>query len=711
MPVTFANPALLAGAAAAAVPILIHLLSRRRVRRTPFSDLRFLEAVQAQQARSLNLRRWLLLMLRVLIIICLVLGVAQPRVSGLAALPEGARAVIFILDASASMQTQHQEGTRFTIAKETCAEMIGSLPAGSEVQVLVAGPAAEPLFAAWLPARGPVAETLGGISPTDGSFDLASALRAAAAWIPSAKSAPVQIVLLSDLQQAGAVARRLREAVTQLQAAGSVQFLVSQVGEPVANGGVRNVRLPQRAVRAGESLQITAEVRLERAEQVFRLELDGRRVAEGVASGAAGMVGSVVFALTAPAAGRLRGQVLKQSDRLPVDDSRPFVLTVWDQVSVLLVHGADRGSAGRGGWRHLAEALAPDGAQDSLFDVHVVASEQLTTGDLVAADVAVFVDPDPLGRQLLGGLLGWLADGGGAVFLVGDQTLGAYLEGTLLPVLGLPAEASFRRRFDTHLENVRLLAANHPVFRRLGAESLATLADLRWRRYFALAEGECQVLLAFSSDAPALLEGKYGQGVYILMPFNLHLDSSNLPLSPMFLPLAQRLLAYLAQRQVGVGEATVLVGQRPQVSLGGSRGTRGNLDDVATLRVHGPGAPAMTAQVDLTWRRGVPSLIAPAVHRQGFYTFTAGGDTVGLIAAVTPTSEGDPRLGTPVELRELLQAAGLESSHDLGQVASADFGATMTGHGVAAWLFGLAFLLLCLELYLARGTDRLRLAA
>ena len=133
MHLTFANPSLLLGALAAVVPILIHFLSRRRVVRVAFSDLRFLEAVQAKQARSLDLRRLLLLLLRVLAILCVVAAVARPRISGLAAVPAGARSVLFVIDASASMQTQHKEGTRFAAALRSCAEMAGSLPEDSEI--------------------------------------------------------------------------------------------------------------------------------------------------------------------------------------------------------------------------------------------------------------------------------------------------------------------------------------------------------------------------------------------------------------------------------------------------------------------------------------------------------------------------------------------------------------------------------------------------
>lgn len=703
MHLTFANPSLLLGALAAAVPILIHFLSRRRVVSLPFSDLRFLAAVQAKQARSMDLRRLLLLLLRVLAILCVVLGVARPRISGLAAVPEGARSVLFLVDASASMQTQHEDGTRFAAATAACAEMCASLPAGSEVQVLLAGAAAEPLFATWLPAGGPVTEALAAAEPTDGPCDLPAALRAVIPHLATARTSPLEVVLLSDLQQAGTARSRLAEAVAELTAAGPVHLLIRQVGEEVVNGGVRAVRLPRRAVRPEESLQLTAEVRLDAAERVFLLELDGRRVAEAVATGAPGTIGRVEFSLTAPGAGRHRGLVSKASDRLPVDDARPFVLDVRERVTVLLAHGADRGPAGRGGWRYLAEALSPSGGEGrGLFDVQPRESGRLAAGDLAAADVVCFVDPDPLGRQLLGGLLAWLADGGTAVFVLGDATLESYLEQTLLPALGLPAAAEYRSRPADGRENVRLLAREHPVFRDLDEEPLATLADVGWRRYFALEEGGARVLLAFTGDAPALLEGRYGRGAFLLLPFNLELGAGELPLSPMFLPLVQRLTAYLVQR--AGDDAAVGVGERPRVALRGGGAEPAALADLPSLLVHGPDGESAAAE--LVWQRDVPVLQGPPARRRGFYSFVTAGDTVGVVAAVPPAGEGDPRLGRPDALRELLAELGLTQTADLGDVASADFADAVRGREVSAWLFALAFLLLCLEAHVGRGAAR-----
>ena len=73
---SFLFPAFLAGAAAVAVPILLHLLRRDAAARQPFSDIRLLRRMPA--ARRRRLRDRLLLVLRVSALLLLALAFARP---------------------------------------------------------------------------------------------------------------------------------------------------------------------------------------------------------------------------------------------------------------------------------------------------------------------------------------------------------------------------------------------------------------------------------------------------------------------------------------------------------------------------------------------------------------------------------------------------------------------------------------------------------
>ena len=79
---TFLNPLVLLGLAAAAIPIVVHLFNFRRPKTVDFSSLRFLREVERQSMRRVRIRQWLLLALRTLAILFLVLAFAQPTRTG-----------------------------------------------------------------------------------------------------------------------------------------------------------------------------------------------------------------------------------------------------------------------------------------------------------------------------------------------------------------------------------------------------------------------------------------------------------------------------------------------------------------------------------------------------------------------------------------------------------------------------------------------------
>ncbi|MDY0110789.1 MAG: BatA and WFA domain-containing protein [Candidatus Krumholzibacteria bacterium] len=703
MPLTFLNPALLFGLLGAAVPVIIHFLSRRRARRVAFSDLRFLRAAEAQQARRRGIQRWLLLCLRVLIIGCLALAAARPHWGGLPG--SGGRAVLFLLDASASMQAQQPDGqTRFAAAVALAGDMIQSLPGDATVHAVLAGATVGPLFATWLPAGPGARDALHAAAVTDGSGDLGLALRAAARLVREAPVRPVEVVILSDLQ--AAPHPELADAAAELAAAGA-RVLMRRLGDGVPGGAVVDVALPGRALRAGEMTEIRAVVRPERADQPFWLELDGRRVAEAAASAPAepGGLVTVTFPLTVPGPGVWTGWVGKEPDRLPVDDARPFVLDVPARLHALLVHGSDRDDLGRGGWRYLSRALDPAGDGRGLWRVRSLAADSVSRDDLRGADLVALVDAGRLGRQLGGDLRDWVIGGGGLLVVYGDPTQADDLRESVLPLLDLPRQAEWQARPAEQAEGVRLVDAGHPLLADLGESALAALRNARWRRFFVVAEGPARVLLAGETGAPLLLEGELAAGRWALLPFHLRRDATDVMLNPLFLPLVQRLAARLA---AGRELQTLLeVGAAPLLRLPPDRLRLRPGETAARLEVLTP--PDGRAQpVELTWQQATPVLAAPPAERAGLYVFRAAADTLGVVAVGVPAAESEPTVLAPEELSARLRQYGLPRALDLGETGAAGLARVLSGRDLARWLLALALALLAGELWLGR---RVRAAA
>jgi len=137
MSVFFLYPAFLIGLAAASLPILIHLLNRRRLQRIQFPAVRFILLSQKRISRSYRLRHWLLLALRTLAVVLLVLLLANPIFQTGAGLFAGGGpvAAVLLLDNSLSMRWSG-DGNGFKQAKEAARLLISALNDGDRAALL-----------------------------------------------------------------------------------------------------------------------------------------------------------------------------------------------------------------------------------------------------------------------------------------------------------------------------------------------------------------------------------------------------------------------------------------------------------------------------------------------------------------------------------------------------------------------------------------------
>lgn len=136
----FLNPAILLGLLAASIPILIHFLNLRKLKKIEFSTLSFLKELQKNKIRKVKLKQWLLLLLRVLIILFVVFAFARPTLEGVAiggTTSAAKTTAVFILDDTFSMSVVDQNGSYFNQAKQTIKNLLRNFQEGDEVGLLL----------------------------------------------------------------------------------------------------------------------------------------------------------------------------------------------------------------------------------------------------------------------------------------------------------------------------------------------------------------------------------------------------------------------------------------------------------------------------------------------------------------------------------------------------------------------------------------------
>ena len=135
----FLNPTILFGLLAASIPVLIHMLNLRKLKKVEFSTLSFLKELQKTKIRRIKFKQWLLLALRVLIIIFLVASFARPALetTAIGTASAAKTSAVIILDNSYSMAYVRNEGSSFNKAKKSIIELMENFKSGDEITLLL----------------------------------------------------------------------------------------------------------------------------------------------------------------------------------------------------------------------------------------------------------------------------------------------------------------------------------------------------------------------------------------------------------------------------------------------------------------------------------------------------------------------------------------------------------------------------------------------
>jgi hypothetical protein len=192
----FLNPLLLWGLLAASIPVIIHLLNRRRHKTIQWAAMQFLLKATRESRGKKKLRHFLILACRTLGIAALIFAAARPLVSGLLGWGGGAiELVVLVLDRSASMEAKPGDGLspRRQLVLEKVRAAMQHLD-GARL-VLIDSATAQPQD---VPSPEVLAE-LSSTAATDSSADFPALLTRAAEFLATTHGR-AEVWLASDLQ-------------------------------------------------------------------------------------------------------------------------------------------------------------------------------------------------------------------------------------------------------------------------------------------------------------------------------------------------------------------------------------------------------------------------------------------------------------------------------------------------------------------------------
>src|SRR5436305_2834802 len=201
----FANVSMLGGLAAASLPIIIHLLNRRKFREMRWAAMRFLMAAIRKNSRRIRIEQWLLLAVRTLLIILVVLAMAKPYLESLGALPvlAGRRTHrVLVLDGSLSMAYATGDVTRFEQAKTLAAQLVKDARRGDAISVVLMADPPKVVIGDPSPNHAEVLKEIEEVTLPHGGTDLEASFRTIDRVLESSTIPQKEVVFLTDLQAA-----------------------------------------------------------------------------------------------------------------------------------------------------------------------------------------------------------------------------------------------------------------------------------------------------------------------------------------------------------------------------------------------------------------------------------------------------------------------------------------------------------------------------
>ncbi|NMC20905.1 MAG: hypothetical protein GYA33_10850, partial [Thermogutta sp.] len=396
------------GTALVGIPLVLHLVMRRRSRRVTFPALRFVRSRFQVVHRRLRLRHWILLILRmaILFLLCLLLARPSLRPSGAGAGEESPVAAALVFDTAPRMTYRYRNQTRLEVAQEIADWLLTQLPRDSEIAVVDAGTSAAAFAVDRAAARTQIARLPVSLRPAS----LPETIVKAQELLKTSSLERREIYIFTDLAATAWPEDQIPQAKRVLEDEKRTGVYFVDVGVPQPeDAAISDLRLSREVAAGGNPVELEVECRrfgtpasqtvaiflrsataktepadsyVKRSQRTIELEADG--------------VARLPFSLGNLSPGIHQGFVsLEEETPLRANDRAYFTVEVRGAVPILIAAPPppDRHAL------YLSQALAPEAfrrAGTAAFDCHVVGHDELPATDFTDYAAIILLDPPPL---------------------------------------------------------------------------------------------------------------------------------------------------------------------------------------------------------------------------------------------------------------------------------------------------------------------------
>lgn len=560
-----------------AIPIIIHLISRRRYVRVPWAAMTFLLRVTRKSARRVRLEQWLLLFLRVAVIVLLGLAIARPFLSGSSFMGlAGSRSHrIIVIDNSFSMNAMAaQGGTLFDNALIAARELLSTFPQADAISLVTMAAPATAVIGRPAFDRRMVRDALSTVMVTQRTSDVVGALNKTVELLNESDAASENrsVYLISMLPArswtadrgglAPAAATALRRVADALSKPKEDLNLIRVSPRDTHNAAVVDLRVGKSLVTTGIGVRLEATIRNFSQSTMRNLTVQFRYEGEilrheplGPLEPGASTVVRTTTVFSTPGTSVVEARLVSSMpDVLELDNSRYLSLEVRETSHMLLVDGQPGPRDIDGKCGYFATAIAPrvSATDVTIASPKIVSEAEFDSEALSDYDVVILCGVERLAVRQWNALDSFVQQGGGLLITAGglvsieNYNRYGYNDGNGL----IPGKFTAKAEGADAALAIQHTDLTHPIVAAF-VDHISSGLFLAWTTGHLVLEPDLdrsEVALRFDNNDPALVLGTWGNGRVAVWTTSVDMSWTNLPAKGDFVPLALNLVSHLAAK-------------------------------------------------------------------------------------------------------------------------------------------------------------------
>ena len=682
---TFLSPSVFWLLGAISIPIAIHLLNLLRLNKVEFSSIQYIKKLKTSSIRKIKIKKLILLLLRILIITCLVMMMAQPVTQGF--MPgwisaEQDSKLVILIDNSASMSSQNGEKSYLEQSKNLAMALVSHF--GDKTNITISQTCPPKVVFSGIKNDEELRNTLKSIKTTASHDNLWKTI--SNNLLENDFTEPIkECVVFSDMMHLpdSSFLKRINDF-------NKWKFYFVKP-EPVKNNiGVLNVSPANRIKSLGQLIKLDTRVKNSGKDSKLNVPLEllfnEQRVGQVVSQFESQKEKEFLFQAYPIEAGILESKIILPKDDYQFDNRWYLSMPIMDEIRCSII-GSDTKEIAM-----LEMILRSIDPSNELLKIDTRIQPNISRLFLDDIDVVLIHNPTAMSNESIKDLDQFLKEGGGVLWFQGNKINSQY-DPELFSTIGFPDSEilvkSGQGIFETDMPYERSDIIQDIKVRDISKELPEVFQYLK-----VIPNSEHKVHLVLNNNDPFLMEFHRGSGTVFYFSSLLDLEWNDLPIRGVVVPLLYKLIILSGTDEINT--SAVLINEHKWISIEESK---------------------LTNKWEVVSPSGVTEMIVPEYDKEGI--MITGTNELGIYQVY---SNGENFTSFPTRLhykeyiQKQIQQSDVESifgSENIRWLKIEDNFAKIfaeTRHGKSLWKFFLiaAIILLVTETIVGRPLESLK---